>query len=404
MDDRELFATAKISDKNARILEIGPLNRPIFKKQEYPNCYYCDIRSTEEIKQLYFGNEYLKTTGISVDTSSIVSIDYVLDESYAETFAQVEKFDYVVMSHVMEHVEDILEFLNDICSVLKPNASLIVVYPDKRYCFDHYRQEASFRDAFEVYRKGYEASSRMVFDFLFNAVSQNSESFFWQAQEMEKYMPTNDFHVAESAYRRVQSGEREDDVHYWPFSDTGFLKFLYDCVRAGMLKFSCVDFIPTVENTQQFFLELRYDETVVNNPARELDNLQEWIATAPIDYFNSQRLRIEEQNKELKDNIEQLSQKNSNLQVAFKQQTGAFLLTINDLKQQIQSMDKKIELLQTEVESKQKENMLLQCHLNDTYVKLVEVEKSMQNILKSRSWRITAPIRRMLDLIKGVKK
>jgi len=48
-----------ITDKNSRILELGPLNRPSITKKEFPNCFYCDIRSTQQVKDLYTSNDYL---------------------------------------------------------------------------------------------------------------------------------------------------------------------------------------------------------------------------------------------------------------------------------------------------------------------------------------------------------
>lgn len=295
-DDRCAYAIPMVKNKNARILEVGPLNRPIFTKDQYPNCFYCDVRTTEEIKTLYLGNEYLETTGLSVDVNTILDIDFVLKESYSSTFTDIEKFDCVVMSHVIEHVDDILYFLDDVVSALKPGGLLIIVYPDKRFCFDHYRQEASFRDAFEVNQKGYKANARMVFDFLFNVIQENSAPVFWQADQMEKYLPSNSFESARSAYHRLQEGSREEDVHYWPFSDAGFLKFLYDCTRASMLKFSCIDFTPTAENTQQFFVTLQYDETIPENIEKELENLRNMAAKIPIEYRNSKQIYVEKQN------------------------------------------------------------------------------------------------------------
>ena len=39
-------------DVSKRILEIGPLANPIFTKRD-ANIFYADIRSTDEIKELY---------------------------------------------------------------------------------------------------------------------------------------------------------------------------------------------------------------------------------------------------------------------------------------------------------------------------------------------------------------
>ena len=85
------YLKKKFNDED--IIEFGPLNRPLFTREEYKNISYADIRSTEEIKQLYSGNDYLQKTGISVDTNSIIDIDYkIVKGSYVNTFKE-KKFD-----------------------------------------------------------------------------------------------------------------------------------------------------------------------------------------------------------------------------------------------------------------------------------------------------------------------
>ncbi|GEM_PF-1480003 len=403
MDDRYKYAIPKVGDRNARILEIGPLNRPIFTKDQYPNCFYCDIRTTEAIKALYSGNAYLETTGISIAIDTIVDIDFVLSKNYSNTFENIEKFDFVIMSHVIEHVDDILYFFNDIGSALKPGGSLIIVYPDKRYCFDHYRQEASFRDAFDVSQKGYKANGRMVFDFLFNAIQENSEPFFWQAYQMENHMPVNSFEAAKAAYNRIMDGSHEDDIHYWPFSDIGFLKFLYDCTRAGLLKFTCTDFVPTAENTQQFFVTLRYDETVPENIEKELVNLRSMVAKAPIDYRNSGQLRLEEQNNFLLQEREALQSQ----AMAAINQSEELLRQVDELQTLIESknqqyIESQSRLLTVEEYSHQLElDLSMQRERAETNAKIVdELKAQIAMILTSSSWKITAPARRLVDIIR----
>lgn len=118
MDPRIIFTTDIIINKKSGILELGPLNRPIVTKDEYPNSFYGGIRSTEEVKQLYSGNDYLESTGIHLDQDTIVNIDFVIKENYAQAFAGQEKFDYILASHVLEHMEDLIFSLNNIASVL----------------------------------------------------------------------------------------------------------------------------------------------------------------------------------------------------------------------------------------------------------------------------------------------
>lgn len=166
-----------INNKNAQILEIGPLTRPLAKKDKYPNTLYSDIRNTEQIKKLYSSNDYLATTNISVAIQDIVNIDIVLQNSYKDTFKE-KHFDYIIASHVLEHVEDIIFTLQDIYSIMNNECKFIIFYPDKRYCFDHFREEASFRDAYDVFLNKRPALSRMVLDFFNSAISENDSNVF----------------------------------------------------------------------------------------------------------------------------------------------------------------------------------------------------------------------------------
>lgn len=292
MDARMLFFQSLIQDKTKRILELGPLNRPIADKENYPNAYYCDVRSTEDVRKLYSGNDYLEATGIQVNPETIVPIDFVIKENYEKTFSTVEKFDYVIASHVMEHMEDLIFAFRDLGAVLKPGGVLCLIYPDKRYCFDHFRTSASFRDAYHVFRNGPAANASMVFDFYYSVVPENRPYIFWKKDGILDYLPRASFENAVRHYEEALQGVKMDDVHYWPFSDMDFLKFLYDCVRAGLIPFRCISFRPCAENDQQFMAALQYDPEVPLHPEEALKELASHMENTIPDYFSSKDLDI----------------------------------------------------------------------------------------------------------------
>lgn len=243
LDYRKYINT--IIDKNKRVLEIGPLNRTIISKHDYPNVFYADIRNTEEIKKLYTSNQYLEETNIKVDIDSIIDIDFVIKESYEKTFKNVDKFDYVVVSHVLEHIPDIIYFFQDIKKILKPNGKLIIIYPDKRYCFDHFRVESSFRDAYEIFINENKSNPKMVFDFIFNVIKENNPSYFWDASNLEEKPQSERFEKAKVAHEKTINNKPNDDIHYWPFTDYGFLKFLSDLSVSNLLDFKLLEFYET---------------------------------------------------------------------------------------------------------------------------------------------------------------
>lgn len=292
MDVRMTFFQGLIQDRTKRILELGPLNRPIADKDNFPNTYYCDVRSTEDVRKLYSGNDYLEATGINVNPETIVPIDFVIEENYEKTFKDVEKFDYVIASHVMEHMEDLIFAFRDISTVLKPGGVLCLVYPDKRYCFDHFRMSASFRDAYNVFRNGTAANAPMVFDFYYSVIPENRPYTFWQKDGVLEYLPKASFENAVQHYEEALQGVKMDDVHYWPFSDMDFLKFLYDCVRAGLIPFRCISFRPCMENDQQFMAALQYEPDVLRHPEQALRELALHMENTIPDYFSSKDLAV----------------------------------------------------------------------------------------------------------------
>ena len=255
MDFRE-YAREKVIKKTDRILEFGPLNRPTVKRAEYPSVYYADIRNSEDIKKLYTGNDYLESTGIHVDLDTIVDIDYVVNDTYEKSFKGVEKFDVIILSHVIEHVPDIVNFFQEVTGLLKKNGKLVIIYPDARYCFDHFRNGTTFVDAYSAYaekRMNYSA----VFDFVNNVVHENDPSYFWNNESQNDILPTTEFTKTIQAYKNAKNDELPDDVHFWPFADYQFVKFLYDLDRAGLSHFEIGEFYETQENTQEFMAILK---------------------------------------------------------------------------------------------------------------------------------------------------
>lgn len=255
MNVRE-YASKYIKDYNSRILEFGPLTRCLLDRKKYKNYFFADIRSTEEVKNLYSGNEYLKRTGIEVNTDDVIDIDFVVKGSYKDTFKNVEKFDYVIVSHVLEHIPNLLDFFIDVQNILKRNGEIIIIYPDRRFSFDHFRSDSKFSDIYDVWKGSKTGVARQTLDFYTNVIPENNPVKFWNIDEevplCSKVRETKGLDV----YNTVKKGKQEDDIHYWPFSDFSFIKFLRDCKVYDIFPFTIKTFVPTQKNTQEFLVIL----------------------------------------------------------------------------------------------------------------------------------------------------
>lgn len=92
------------------------------------------IRNTEEVGKLYTKKGYLKRIGIKVDLSNVIDTNYVIKGNYKRALKNVKNFDYVIVSHVLEHMLNIISFFTDIQNILNKDGQ-IILYLDKRIFF-----------------------------------------------------------------------------------------------------------------------------------------------------------------------------------------------------------------------------------------------------------------------------
>ncbi len=135
-----------------RGLEIGPLHDAIVRKDQ-ADVRYVDIQDQAGLRAYYDDH-----TGIPVET--IPEIDYPLTQpdgriaSLVEACSAGAPFDWVVASHVVEHVPDLIGWLAQLGEVVVDGGSLVLVVPDRRYCFDVHRPPTSVGAMLEAHLLG----------------------------------------------------------------------------------------------------------------------------------------------------------------------------------------------------------------------------------------------------------
>lgn len=246
----------KMIDLNKRILEIGPLTSPFIKKYEAKYVYYADRRCTEEVKKLYESDP-------NVDCKQVVNIDFVIEKSFNDTLKEEKKFDYIVLIHVVEHIHDLILFFTDISKCMNENGRVVLIIPDKRYCFDHFRRESSFCDAVDVFLNGNKRLERHVFDAYYNTLNENDPKIFWRNECEHKKVLFRSFDDALRETNKFLNGE-VDDFHFWTFTDVSFMRFIFDMTRSKMFPFSVEHFSKTEIDTFEFGVVLKKNTTLIN--------------------------------------------------------------------------------------------------------------------------------------------
>jgi SAM-dependent methyltransferase len=118
-------------------LEIGPLSHPIVTKAESNGrIFYVDSAPANELRAKYRNDTYVKA-------DAIVETDYLWGKQTLPELVEVKSFDYVLASHVIEHVPNLIGWLREVATVLRDDGVLSLAVPDKRYTFDLKRELTS---------------------------------------------------------------------------------------------------------------------------------------------------------------------------------------------------------------------------------------------------------------------
>lgn len=65
---------------------------------------------------------------------------------------QNHEYDFIVASHVLEHLVNPLLALKEITRILKPNGFCLLILPDKQFTFDHHRPTTTFQELLQHYQ------------------------------------------------------------------------------------------------------------------------------------------------------------------------------------------------------------------------------------------------------------
>lgn len=233
-------------------LEIGPLNAPVVARDR-AQVRYVDVMSRDQLVR-----HYAEHQGFPVD--DIVDPDYVLlpDDgvmrSLPEAVGADQRFGWLVACHVVEHVPDLVSWLQEVGEVLTDDGMLILAVPDRRFSFDVDRSPTSVGQLLSAYeRRQQRPSVRAVYDHYSRCMHINV-AHVWAggAAGPRMYDPV----TAQGWADRARAGEYVD-CHVWVWSPDELVEQLGELVELGLHSFVIEAVIATTRNDNEFYLRLR---------------------------------------------------------------------------------------------------------------------------------------------------
>jgi hypothetical protein len=246
-------------------IEIGALCRPFVRKDE-GSVIYVDHADTETLRHKYQQAD-------DVDINSIVEVDAVWGESSLYEAVQGRLFDWVIASHVVEHVPDLISWLCELASVLKVTGEVRLIIPDKRYTFDYLRQTTRLSDVMLSYMKQARVpQAHSILDFALNAVKIEQMTARGSPLHRDNLELHYTWQEAMSLAMDAEANYNYHDVHCWTFTPASFAELMEQICSFGLVDFACENFINTLHNQNEFFVTLRRSNNKIhiNNSWRKM--------------------------------------------------------------------------------------------------------------------------------------
>ena len=320
----------------AKGLEIGALDKPVIPPDS-PGVFYVDHMDTDGL-----GTKYADDP--SVNLHKLVQVSGVWGEkTLAEITAGAAPFDFMVASHVIEHVPDLVTWLKELGSVLTDRGEVRLAIPDRRYTFDHLRAETELADVLNAWICAARVpQTRCILDFALHFAPVDCAASWSPTFDSGTLQRRFESETAIALGRSALADGAYHDVHSWVFTPASFAKLMADLGRAGCLDFKCGTFFDTEPMTFEFFVALQ-----------KCDDRQEivasWIA----------------------------------MQTAVETDAA-----------------RRQERIASAAEALQRETADLRARLHTAEVEKQALRDSLSKLQASTSWRVTAPVRALVTMLR----
>ena len=198
---------------------------------------------------------------------NVTIVDYATQEDLVEkyrkdghaNFANIEKVDYIwrneplystvppdllgtfdvlIASHVIEHIPDPIGFLDSAARLLHPTRGILaLVVPDKRWCFDYFKQVSTTGQMLDAHRMGAQRHSAATrFDFPAYIAFDGNRPGWGREPLPDLHLPDN---MLDHGFAEFQAWSSDPntpyvDCHAWHFTPSSFELLILELGAVGL--------------------------------------------------------------------------------------------------------------------------------------------------------------------------
>jgi len=229
-------------------LEIGPSYNPVAPKKAGYNIEVLDHAPAENLREKYRNDDDVDNSHHKL--ANIEEVDYVWSgEALDELTGKKNYYDYIIASHVIEHTPNLVTFLQQCQTMLKPGGVLALAVPDRRYCFDYLRPNSTAGQVLQAWHdKRVFHTPGTIFDFC-SQYSLRAGSGCWGKNSTDELVYANPPETAAGMMALAMRQEEYIDAHNWCFTPASFRLIMMELINLSLIEFyECSYFsMPTCE-------------------------------------------------------------------------------------------------------------------------------------------------------------
>lgn len=247
--------------QSGRGIEIGPWFNPIVPKREGYSTLVLDVFEYDELRRRAQSDPNVPREKVKdIEPVDLLGSSSELHQ-LVENAGLIGQLDFIVSSHNVEHIPDLIRFLQGCSKALNESGVLSMAVPDKRGCFDFFRPNTSLAHVLEAYRQERKKPS----------AGQMFEHDSLYAKQYLNGIPTSGFNVGVDPVTVRPSGDlRQDyetwlqrvekapdqyfDVHCWVFTPASMERLLRELRFLGLIE---LDLVETECGPGEFYVHLR---------------------------------------------------------------------------------------------------------------------------------------------------
>jgi SAM-dependent methyltransferase len=225
-------------------LEIGPNIAPLFSKREGFNVEYIETLSTNELKK--------RCQDADKNPEVVEEIDYVFKrgKNLVDTVNKKDYYDYVVSSHVIEHIPDLIYHFQEVSTILKESGLLALIIPDKKLCFDYLKPRTTLGQVLQAYleKRTEPPLSSCIDEIRYGTRLKNTGKGAWDIDDSGSLSPKYDdyYNKLEKMLSNTDTVfPKNSSVHTWFFTCDSFLSIFNDLQKLNLIDFDLIDLHPT---------------------------------------------------------------------------------------------------------------------------------------------------------------